>query len=345
MGLSDLRQVVEAFQLRIADLPELLTGLLQQVPAGKVTTYGDLAKALGDSVASRWVATWLLEADCPLGELSHRVVRSTGDIGLYFSGDVQQKIARLQAEGIEVTESKVNLKQHRFALTKGSMPLLELKGWQTNFVCRARPPVMLGDIRTIAGLDVSYAGNQGIAVCSRFDVDGKTLISHASICRPVSFPYITGYLAFRELPLHLELLATMQEEGTLPDLLLVDGNGRLHPRRLGIATMLGALAGIPTIGIAKKRICGTIANDLPEVGVWEPIAASQTEPNDLLGYAILPHAKTKHPQYVSLGYGVDDHLMKTMVTRCFAGHRSPEPIHAADRESRRIASTIIATGA
>ncbi|MBI1249115.1 hypothetical protein GC197_14890 [bacterium] len=340
MAAMDLRQVADAFHERVPDLVDSLTKQMREVPSGSVATYGQLAQALGDTAASRWVATWLLEADCPLAEISHRVVRSTGEIGLHFSGDVSEKKRRLQNEGVVVSGGKVELGRFQVELPAIQAPLAALKAWQNEFVCPQAAPLDLNAVQTIGGLDVSYTGHQAVAVCSRFEADGTSPLGHASRCQEVRFPYVTGYLAFRELPLHLELLAQMQTEGTLPDLLLVDGNGRLHPRRMGIATMLGGLTGIPTIGIAKKKICGVMLADQLSPGVWEPIVEAKDQANDILGYTILPHAKTKHPLYVSIGHGIDSDEMQEVVSRSFAGHRSPEPIYAADRESRRIASTL-----
>ena len=339
MAPTDLRQVADDFLRRVPDLVDSLTKLLPEVPVGQVTTYGQLAQALGDTSASRWVATWLLEADCPLADVSHRVVRSTGELGLYCSGDVTEKQRLLQSEGVAVSGGKVDLDRFQVELAVSQAPLAALKAWQNEFACPQGAPLNLDKVQTIGGLDVSYAGKQAVAVCSCFEADGTSLLGHTSTCQEVRFPYVTGYLAFRELPLHLELLAQMQATGTLPDLLLVDGNGQLHPRRMGIATMLGGLTGIPTIGIAKKKICGVVQAQQLVPGVWEPIFADQDH-DEILGYTILPHAKTKHPLYVSIGHGIDAEAMQAVVSRSFAGHRSPEPIYAADRESRRIASNI-----
>lgn len=340
MAIPDLRTIADSLRQRIPDLPADLARLVRSIPSGRVVTYGDLAKELGDTVASRWVATYLLQPDGPLVDFSHRVVRSTGEVGLFHNGNVTEKAQLLLGEGTLVQNGRVDLNRFRWRLPAGIKPLVSLKSWQKDFPLPDEKRFQLDRLQSIGGLDVSYKEDTAVAVCSCFGSDGKQLKQHFVQTMPVNFPYISGYLAFRELPVYLELLVQMQANDQLPDVLLVDGNGKLHPRRMGIATMLGALVGIPTIGIAKNQLCGTILCEDLNVGQWEPIVASKNDADDVLGYTILPHAKTKNPLYVSVGFGVLEEAMQSIVDRCFAGHRSPEPIYHADRESRRIASTL-----
>ena len=93
-----------SFEIDIPDLPLQLRELLEQVPAGRVTTYGDLAEALGDVAAARWVGSYLLDhphdGDCPC----HRVVRRTGELGLFITGDEADKQRRLTADGVPVSD-------------------------------------------------------------------------------------------------------------------------------------------------------------------------------------------------------------------------------------------------
>jgi len=339
MAHADLQEVAQTFAARIPSLIDQVDRLVQAIPSGSVTTYGDLAKALGDSVASRWVATYLLAPQCGVAELSHRVVRSTGEVGLHGSGSRDTKIELLRSEGVGVNSGTIQLAACRVELPPTIASLSKLKAWQRDFECPDEPAFDLAQVESIGGIDVSYGQSKAVSACSRVQTDGKTVVGTHTCAGQATFPYITGYLAFREIPLHLNLLAEMQTAATLPDVLLVDGNGRLHPRRMGIATMLGALTGIPTIGVAKKLICGVVQAPQLKVGHWEPIVASKDEPDEILGYAIVPHAKTKHPIYVSRGFGINDDSMKMIIQRCLAGHRSPEPIYWADRQSRVAAST------
>jgi len=340
MDPVDLHEVADAFAARIPNLMEQVDQLVRAIPPGRVATYGDLAKSLGDSVASRWVATYLLDPHGNMADLSHRVVRSTGEVGLHFSGSTETKSQLLVAEEVAVINGSIPLETYRTELPAVIPSLSKLKAWQRDFECPEEPAFHLSDIEVIGGIDVSYGKEQAVSACHMTKSNGKSSLITTTFTGEATFPYITGYLAFREIPLHLKLLAQLQSAGTLPDVLLVDGNGRLHPRRMGIATMLGALTGIPTIGVAKKLICGVIRAPELRVGKWEPILASKDEPEEILGYATMPHTKTKHPIYVSRGFGIDDPSMQAILERCLDEHRSPEPIYWADRESRKLASTL-----
>ncbi|WDI40211.1 endonuclease V [Bremerella sp. P1] len=340
MDPPDLHQIADAFAAGIPNLMDQVDQLVRAIPPGSVATYGDLAKSLGDSVASRWVATYLLDPNCNVADLSHRVVRSTGEIGLHYSGSSETKARLLSAEEVFVANGSILLETYRTQLPPIVPSLAKLKAWQRDFACPEEPAFRLSDVEVIGGIDVSYGKEQAVSACHLTKSNGQSSLGTKTYIGEAKFPYITGYLAFREIRLHLNLLAQMQATGTLPDVLLVDGNGRLHPRRMGIATMLGGLTGIPTIGVAKKLICGVIRAPELRVGKWEPIIASKDELDEILGYATMPHTKTKHPIYVSRGFGVDDKSMQTILERCMAEHRSPEPIYWADRESRKLASTL-----
>ncbi|QKQ99104.1 endonuclease V [Metallosphaera tengchongensis] len=110
----------------------------------------------------------------------------------------------------------------------------------------------LGNVKRVCAVDVAYKGNTGIAVAV---CDGDEKEVH-KVTGKVSFPYIPGLLFIREAPIMLKAL-----EGTHPELLLVDGHGIAHPRRSGIATVLGVLLEVPTIGIAKSRLVGDIVEE------------------------------------------------------------------------------------
>lgn len=119
--------------------------------------------------------------------------------------------------------------------------------------CRQRRP------RLVAGVDVSYRPpNQAIAAYARFDVVTQQLVWSTTIQRTTSFPYIPSYLAFRELPVLIDLLDHVQRHDCMAQMLMVDGSGILHPRSAGLATLLGIVADLPTVGVAKKLLCGRV---------------------------------------------------------------------------------------
>ena len=95
-----------------------------------------------------------------------------------------------------------------------------------------------------------------------------TIQESAIVRRPVTFPYLPGLLAFREVPVVLEALSSLKK---LPDLLLCDGNGYIHPRRCGFACHQGILSGLPTIGVAKTPYIGKHEPVAENRGAWQPI--------------------------------------------------------------------------
>ncbi len=183
----------------------------------------------------------------------------------------------------------------------------------------------LGKIpKTIAGADVSlerfgtdlYAG---IIVMSYPDL---VPIEYAVSKIKVEFPYIPGLLSFREIPGLLDCLRKLKN---LPDLIMVDGQGIAHPRRLGIATHLGIVSGIPTIGCAKSNLYGRF--DVPmETGV----ASMMLDPKTLehIGFA-LKSKERANPLIVSPGNKISVGESLDIVRKCLRGYRLPEPTRLA----------------
>lgn len=136
------------------------------------------------------------------------------------------------------------------------------------------------------------------------------------------FPYIPGYLSFREYP---ALLSAWEQVEHKPDLLLVDGHGVAHPRRLGIASHLGLLLNMPTIGVAKKRLCGHY-NPLPKVaGQVTPLTDKQQQ----IGW-VLQSKNNCNPLFISSGHRISQASALNWVNLCLRGYRLPEPTRWAD---------------
>jgi len=175
----------------------------------------------------------------------------------------------------------------------------------------------------IAGVDISVnrwtkTGTGAVVILSYPDLE---IVEIKTVTDRVSFPYVPGLLSFREMPL---LLAAFEKIEFAPDLVLVDGQGIAHPRRMGIASHLGLLLGIPTIGCAKSRLCGE--HDVPD-----NVAGSYTELKDdeeVIG-AVLRTKNNVKPLYISIGHMIDLPLAIRWVMACCRGYRLPEPTRLA----------------
>jgi len=314
------------------DLPGDLERLLAQIPRGRFTTYGHLARALGDVKAARWVGQYLLEHDHRRSCNCHRVVRLTGDAGLYINRDPGAKLERLRVEGVTVNDGKLDVAE-AFDAFESTAPLASLMKFQLGvpqcLSLRQGP----GPLQRVAAIDAAYAAD-GAAVGAYVLVDADTLetIWSTTITAPATFPYISGYLAFRELPLMLRAWQTACEAGFAADAVIIDGNGILHPRRAGIAACFGLLADVPTVGIGKKLLCGSVASQHPHENDVQLVLHNE-EP---IGAAI-QCTRTSRPIFVSPGNHFDIRGAASFVRRLFADHRLPEPLHRADRLSKSAA--------
>ncbi len=183
------------------------------------------------------------------------------------------------------------------------------------------------DIKTIAGADVSlnlysttiYAG---IIVLSYPDL---VPIAHAVVQSETKFPYIPGLLSFREIPALLECFEKLKIKNVIPDVVMVDGQGIAHPRRLGIAAHFGVLSGIPTLGCAKSILYGKY--DVPEnVGDESPLLDPKI--GERIG-TVIKSKKRSNPLIISPGHkmSVEDSLEITK--KCLKDYKLPEPTRLA----------------
>ena len=177
--------------------------------------------------------------------------------------------------------------------------------------------------RFIAGVDISVDKAQGLGTGAVVVVGYPKLsiVETRIVQDKLEFPYIPGLLSFRESPL---ILAACQKLEVTPDLIMVDGQGIAHPRRVGIASHLGLLLNTPTIGCAKSLLCGS--HETPDEKV-----ASYTEIVDR-GEVIGAALRTKEgaqPIFVSIGHKVDLKSAIYWVLQCCRGYRLPEPTRFA----------------
>ncbi len=237
--------------VNIPDLYEETYMLTKQIPRGKVSTYGAIARALGDVIAARAVGKMLHEN--PYKEVPcYRVIHSDGRVGGY-AGGVEKKIEMLKRDGIEIINGKIDLNKYLFDDFVTDMPLKRLREEQVRVASMVKQDGEL-EWKIIGGMDVSY-GNYAHGAYVEMDSNGR-IIRGYTVSMKIRFPYIPTYLAFRELPV-LERLYEKAEA----DIIMVNGNGILHPLMAGLASHFGVVMDVPTIGVAKKLLLGEILND------------------------------------------------------------------------------------
>jgi len=156
----------------------------------------------------------------------------------------------------------------------------------------------------------------------------------------IMFPYVPGLLSFREAPL---ILAACEGLVVKPDIIMVDGQGIAHPRRMGLASHLGLFLDVPTIGCAKSRLCGQHGEPEDEAGSY----AELIDEGEVIGAVLRTRAGVK-PVYVSIGHKIDLAEAIRWVLACCRGYRLPEPTrmaHQAAGGNLRVNNSTAATGA
>ena len=177
--------------------------------------------------------------------------------------------------------------------------------------------------RLIAGADISVNRVAGVATGAVvvLSYPGLELVESSIVEGELELPYIPGLLSFRESPL---ILAACEKLALIPDLILVDGQGIAHPRRLGLACHLGLFLNTPTIGCAKSRLCGSHEVPGSEPGDYTELL----DGGEIIGAALRTRLGVK-PVYVSIGHKVDLQAAVHWVLACCRGYRLPEPTRLA----------------
>ncbi|MGE0485714.1 MAG: deoxyribonuclease V [Gammaproteobacteria bacterium] len=184
-------------------------------------------------------------------------------------------------------------------------------------------------IRRIAGIDAGFPDDGQVTRVAVVVMSYPALevVEEVVVEAPTRFPYVPGLLSFREVPVMLEALAHLARA---PDILLVDGHGRAHPRRFGSACHLGVLCGIPSVGVGKSRLCGSHHDPDVERGAWTSLVHNE----EAVGAVVRTRRKVS-PVFVSVGHGVSLASAIDLVLDCAPRFRLPEPIRAADKLASR----------
>ncbi len=182
---------------------------------------------------------------------------------------------------------------------------------------------------TVAGVDVAYepGGARAYPAVVVLSWPELEVLEEKTLELPVSFPYLPGYLSFREVPLIKEVLKRLRRQ---PELIFVDGQGLAHPRKCGLAVHLGVELRRPTIGCAKKPLLRDFEPPGERPGDRSPIFLGR----EVVGYAVRTRRGVK-PVYVSPGYGLTVEEAVDLVLEACRGYRLPEPLRRAHQRATR----------
>ncbi len=180
------------------------------------------------------------------------------------------------------------------------------------------------EIKTVAGADLAVMRDEEKLVCGIivFSYPELREIERASARVEERFPYVPGLLAFREGPAIIEAFKKLQNE---PNLLMFDGQGIAHPRGLGIASQVGVILDIPSIGVAKQRLYGKYNEPPDSKSAWTPLI----DKGKTIGAVVRTKKGTK-PVFVSIGHRIDLKTAVKITCQCTKGYRIPEPTRQAD---------------
>jgi deoxyribonuclease V len=197
-------------------------------------------------------------------------------------------------------------------------------------------------IHTIAGIDVAFPSvnpTHGIACAVLWDIEQKKIITDSIVEDQVTFPYIPGLLAFHEGSLIVKAIRALSQ---VPDAIMLDGHGYLHPLRFGEAIHVGAILNLPSMGIAKTKFIGeyNLAKFKRQRGYMTPILANDfpaTHPafNEILGYSICLTDNTS-PVFVSRGFRMELSVAINLALLTTISHRQPEPLTEAHIRANQI---------
>lgn len=175
--------------------------------------------------------------------------------------------------------------------------------------------------RLIAAADAAFLNGAVLAAACLFTYPELELRETATVTAPLSLPYRPGFLSFCEGPAIHQTINSLNET---PELLLLDGQGIAHPRRLGLASFLGLLFGLPAIGCAKSRLVGNFLTPGAVTGSFTELIYK----GEMVGYVLRSRARTK-PIFISPGHLIDPKDSLKIVISCLRGFRIPEPLRQA----------------
>ena len=191
-----------------------------------------------------------------------------------------------------------------------------------------------GRVRTVAGVDCAFFRDTGrvIVVGVLCSVPDMTVLEESRCILPCTFPYVPGLLSFREAP---AVIKAVEGFSDTPDLLMCDSQGRAHPRRFGLACHVGVWLQLPTIGVAKNRLCGSHCTPGQRRGCRTQLRLD----SEVVGMVVRTRTNVK-PVYVSTGQMATLKDAVRWTLRCARGYRLPEPTRQAHLRVTRWKKTL-----
>lgn len=183
--------------------------------------------------------------------------------------------------------------------------------------------------KLIAGVDACYTEKHVIAAASLFTYPGLAHLDDAVAREKIRVPYLPGFLSFREGP---AVIMALRRLNIPPDVVLFDGQGIAHPQGLGIASHIGVVLDIATVGCAKSRLVGEFEGPGPHKGDWAKLYFH----GRIIGAVLRTRARVR-PVFVSPGHRIDLKASIDVVMHAVSSYRLPEPIRRADHLSRQVA--------
>ncbi|HEK85181.1 MAG: endonuclease V [Candidatus Saccharicenans sp.] len=180
----------------------------------------------------------------------------------------------------------------------------------------------------IAAVDSAFSHNLVLAAAALFSFPELELLDATTVKEPLNFPYRSGYLSFCEGP---AIYLALKKFKTKPDVLICDGQGIAHPRRLGLATFMGIVTGIPSIGCAKSLLVGSYQEPGIEKGCYSELYYR----GEVVGYVLRTRTGVK-PVFVSPGHLVSLEDSLEIIKGCLTNYRIPEPQRQAHQLTQKL---------
>lgn len=204
--------------------------------------------------------------------------------------------------------------------------IAEARALQERHRSRIRIVPLSKEPEFVAGVDAAFSEDRVFAAACLYRYPDLTLIERTTAVLKSAFPYVPGYLLFREGP---AIVAALNNLKKAPDLILVDGQGIAHPGGIGSASHLGIMLDIPTIGCAKTRLIGEFREPGRKKGDWSELRSEGV----IVGAVLRTRDDTK-AVFLSPGHKIDLGDSIRLVLGCTGRYRIPEPLRCADMLSR-----------